>query len=58
MWENIQPPTPLPVSLFDLTDFGLENEQPIVSQETSKAELNPLQKPKNSLEYIQLKLFE
>lgn len=58
LWENIQPPTPLQLSLFDLTDFGLENEQPIVSQETSKAELNPLQKPKNSLEYIQLKLFE
>lgn len=58
LWENIQPPTPLQLSLFDLTDFRLENEQPIVSQETLKAELNPLQKPKNSLEYIQLHLFE
>jgi hypothetical protein len=49
LWENIQPPTPLQLSLFDLTDFRLENEQPIYSQEIPKTELNHLQEPKNSL---------
>ena len=43
LWENIQPPTPLQLSLFDLTDFRLENEQPIYSQEIPKTEVNHLQ---------------
>jgi hypothetical protein len=56
--KHIEPTTTVQSSLFDQTCFALENEHPIFSEETLTTELNPLQEPNNSLEYIQLNLFE
>jgi hypothetical protein len=57
--EHIKPPIPVQLSLFDQSCFVSENEQPIFSEETSKIEPNnPLQETENSLDYLQLKLFE
>lgn len=56
--EHIEPPAPVQLSLFDPAHFVSEKEKLIFSEETLKAQPHPLQETKNSLEYVQLKLFE